>query len=153
MTLWESRDFPVLDYLAERGPQVGFWTQSRSEQPSPDIAGLTDADVHRAIETLLDAGYVSSPFQQLDGSGQCFFQDLAVTGQGKQVLGLWPLFDVLGSPAALAGTLDTLALEAATEEERTALRKAASVVGHLAPEMVKATLVGVLREWAKTHGV
>jgi hypothetical protein len=67
-----------------------------------------------------------------------------VTGAGKQALGLWPRFDALGSPAELASVLEALAEDAATEEERSNLRRVAAAVRSAAPGLVKAALTGAV---------
>jgi hypothetical protein len=151
MTLWETRDFPVLDYMVEHPSSGGLFTQSRSDQPQDGLPALTEAEFHRAVLTLGDAGYLSWTSTELDGGGGCFFQDIFVTGAGKQALGLWPLFDVLGSPAALAGILDQLGVEAAAADERSALSRAAELVRDLAPNAMRALLLGALREAARQN--
>lgn len=75
-----------------------------------------------------------------------------VTGAGKQAVGLWPRFDALGSPGELAAILEALAEDAATEEERFNLRRAAAAVRRSAPALIKAGLVGALSAVAKSQG-
>ena len=52
------------------------------------------------------------------------------------------MFDELGSPAQLAALLEALGRDAATEEERTNLQRAAGVVRRSAPDDVRAALTG-----------
>lgn len=112
---------------------------------------MTETEFHRAVLTLGDAGYLNWEVTEMEGGGGCFFQGLFVTGRGKQALGLWPLFDVLGSPTALAGLLDDVAHDAATEEERSNYHRAAAVVRQTAPELARALVFGALRTWSQAH--
>lgn len=152
MTIWENRDLPVLAHLLTDPPQHGMlWVDTRSEQPHPGLPELTGTDVYLAVLTLFDAGFVTWTHTEGEGGGNRHFQDIMVTGTGKQALGLWPRFDALGSPAALASVLDSLAEDAATEEERSNLRRAASVVRRSAPELIKAGLAGALSALARSQ--
>lgn len=145
MSLWEHRDKPVLAYLLALPPRDGMlWIDTRSEHPRPDYPQLSDGDFYLSVLTLHDAGYVTWTRTEADGSGTRHFQDFMVTGAGKQALGLWPRFDALGSPGELAAVLEALAEDAATEEERSNLRRAAGAVRKSAPSLVKAALTGAL---------
>ena len=93
MSLRDERDEPVLRHLAEHPPQNNVLTTHRfATAPHDGMRALTQAQVHRAIETLHDAGYVSSDGEQLSGGGGSNWTDFQVTGAGKQALGLWPKF-------------------------------------------------------------
>jgi hypothetical protein len=128
-----------------------LWVETRSEQPRPDYPALSDGDFYLAVLTLHDAGYVTWTRTEAEGGGNRHFQDFMVTGAGKQALGLWPRFDALGSPAELASVLEALAEDAATEEERSNLRRAADAVRRSAPDVIKAGVVGALGALARSQ--
>lgn len=152
MSLWGERDEPVLRYLVENPPSAGvLWTQSRSDQPRPGFPTLTEAEFCRAVKMLGDADYLSWTKSGGEGGGGWYFQDIQVTGAGKQVLGLWPGFTALGSPTELAALLEVLAEDAATEEERTNLQRAADVVRRSAPDIIRGFLSTALGSIARTQ--
>jgi hypothetical protein len=152
VTLWASRDEPVLRYLAEHPPPDGaVWVNRMSEQPRAGLRGLTDAEFFRAIEMLGDAGYIVWRYSEGSGGGEWVFTDVQVTGTGKQVLGLWPRFDALGSPGELAALLEALAYDAPTEEERTNLQRAATAVRRSAPDVLRSLMAGALGAVARSQ--
>jgi hypothetical protein len=118
MSLWTERDEPVLRWLSENPPHGNFLsTNWMHDGPDERLPQLTQAGFHRAVETLHDAGYVSSDGGMYESGGGVHFALFQVTGSGKQALGLWPRFDALGEPSELAAILDALAENAPTEEE------------------------------------
>ena len=150
MSLWDERDEPVLRHLAGHPPQNNVLTTHRfATAPHDGMPALTQAQVHRAIETLHDAGYVSSDGEQLSGGGGALWTHFQVTGAGKQALGLWPKFDALGSPGELADILDALADNAPTEEESSNLKRAAAAVRRAAPGVVRGIAVAGLGAGAR----
>lgn len=152
MSLWTTRDEPVLRHLAEHPPQDNpIWTRSRSDEPRPELPSVTEREFHRSVLTLADAGYVAYGNPEYDGGGGCVFTHFQVTGAGMQALGLWPMFDELGSPAQLAALLDALGRDAATEEERTNLQRAAGVVRRSPPDVVRAALTGGISAIVRAH--
>lgn len=152
MSVWEARDLPVLLFLSENPSDDGMlWTHQLSDQPRSDLPQLSELDFLRSVQTLRDADYVDWSSTSAEGGGTRFFSDFQVTGAGKQVLGLWPRFDALGSPGELASVLEALAEDAATEEERSNLQRAAGAVRRTGPEVVRSALVGVLSGLARTQ--
>ena len=152
MSLWTTRDEPVLRHLAEHPPQDNaVWTHSRRDEPRPELPAVTEREFHRSMLVLGDAGYVAYEDGRYDGGGGCVFTHFQVTGAGMQALGLWPMFDELGSPAQLAALLDAIAHDAATEEERTNLQRAASAVRRSAPDVVRAALSGGISAIVRAH--
>lgn len=152
MSLWSIRDQPALRHLAEHPPHHNLlWTLSRIDKPRPELPALSEREFHRSVLTLADARYVAYGNAEYEGGGGCAFEDFQVTGAGMQALGLWPLFDELGSPAQLAGILDALGRDAATEEERTNLQRAATAVRRSAPDVVRAALTGGISAFARAH--
>lgn len=145
MTLWDDRDEPVLRHLAEHPPENGMLeTQYRSEQPRPGLPALTEADFHRAVEVLGDAGYLAWSGDEGEGGGRRYYFDFQLTGAGKRVLGLWPRLDALASPEELAAILAALADKASTEEERSALQGSADIARRTVPELLRSALSGAL---------
>jgi hypothetical protein len=152
MSLWTTRDEPVLRHLAEHPPKDNaVWSRSRSDEPRPELPAVTEREFHRSMLVIGDAGYVAYEDGQYDGGGGCVFTHFQVTGAGMQALGLWPMFDELGSPAQLAALLDAIARDAATEEERTNLQRAASAVRRSAPDVVRAALSGGISAIVRAH--
>lgn len=152
MTLWAERDEPVLRHLTESSPVHGvLFTESRSETPRKELQRVTEVQFHDAVQVLEDAGYVTWGHSEGDGAGGRSYTHFQVTGAGKQVLGLWPAFDALGSPGQLAEVLDALAEDAATEEERSNLQRAGAAVRRSAPEAISALATGALTTLARTQ--
>jgi hypothetical protein len=152
VSLWTTRDEPVLRHLAEHPPQYSIlWTRSRRDEPRPELPAVSEREFHRSVITLNDAGYVAYGLVEPDGGGGWNFQDFQVTGAGMQALGLWPMFDELGSPAHLATLLDALGRDAATEEERTNLERTAAAVRRSAPEVIPAALAGGIGAFVRAH--
>jgi len=138
MSLWSERDEPVLRWLEANPPFGGFVsTNQYSSQPDQRLPELTQAQFHRAVLTLHDAGYLSYEAGTPQGGGGVSFTHFLVTGAGKQALGLWPRFDALGSPGELASILEALADNAPTEEEASNFRRAASAVRRAAPTVIR----------------
>jgi hypothetical protein len=152
VTLWATRDVPVLRHLAEHPPRDGvLFTETRSDQPREGLPGVTEAAFDEAVTTLADADYVAWEHRETEGGGGRIYTNFQVTGAGKQALGLWPRFDALGSPGELAAVLEALALDAATEEERTNLKRAADAVRHAGPELLRSLATGVLGSLARSQ--
>jgi hypothetical protein len=142
MSLWTERDEPVLRWLSENPPHGNFLsTNWMHDGPDERLPQLTQAGFHRAVETLHDAGYVSSDGGMYESGGGVHFALFQVTGAGKQALGLWPRFDALGEPAELAAILDALAENAPTEEEASNLKRAANAVRKTAPGVIRGLVV------------
>ena len=152
MSLWTTRDEPVLRHLAARPPQYNIlWTRSRRDEPRPEVPGVSEREFYRSVIMLSDAGYVAYGLAEPDGGGGCNFQDFQVTGAGMQALRLWPMFAELGSPTHLATLLDALGRDAATEEERTNLERTAAAVRRSAPEVIRAALAGGIGALVRAH--
>jgi hypothetical protein len=138
MSLWTDRDEPVLRSLVENPPFGNILsTNQHSDQPDSRLPQLTQAQFHRAVLTLHDAGYLASDGGTPEGGGGVHFCQFLVTGEGKQALGLWPRFDALGSPGELASILESLAETAPTEEEASNLKRAARAVRRAAPGVIR----------------
>jgi hypothetical protein len=148
VTLWESRDLPVLSALDSSENEhirLGYLSvRGASETLGLDV---TDDEIHESILTLGDLDYIEGEFNPESGYGG-FFSKLKVTGRGYQVLGQWPFFIEM-TPATLATLLERFADEAATEEEADNARKAASYIRSLSGAAVKAALKVAMVEGVK----
>jgi hypothetical protein len=149
MTLWESRDLPVLRALATTDDdhvRAGFLFL-REQQTDVLRIGLTGAEVYEATLALADADYITCLLDN-EAPGRAAFTRLRVTGRGQQALGEWPLFDHIASPETLALLLERLA-ETATDEEATNLRRAASYARRIGGASLRAAATGVLAQLAR----
>jgi hypothetical protein len=150
MTLWSERDEPVLRWLIENPPHGNILrTNWMHTAPHGMLPSLTDAQVHRAVETLRDAAYVDSDEGMWSTGGGVSWARFQVTGRGKQALGLWPRFDALGDPQELAAILDALAENAPTQEQASYLKRAAGAVRRAAPEVIRGLAVAGLSAGAR----
>ncbi len=144
MTVWEQRDLPVLQTLATSDDvylRDGYAFLGHGRGKELFRLELSDGEIHDAMLTLADAGYVEFDVTYETGPG-ALFTNVAVTGRGEQALGQWPLFDTIVSPETLALMLERLALEAPTEEEATNMRRAASYVRTVSAATLRAFFVG-----------
>lgn len=138
MTLWSERDEPVLRWLEANPPFGGILSTNQfSDQPDQRLPDLTQAEFHRAVVTLHDAGYLASDGGTSESGGGVHFTHFLVTGVGKQALGLWPRFDALGSPGELSDILEALAENAPTQEAASNLKRAAGAVRRAAPAVIR----------------
>ncbi len=145
MSVWSARDLPVLRYLYEHPPrQEMLSTNWQSKAPHPDLPGLTEQDVHVAVETLVDEGLVHYRNDSWNTAGGVHWIGIQVTGAGLQALGHWPVFDMLTSPEELGLLLDRLAEMAATEEEESNLRKAARTAHAKSAEALRSLAAGAV---------
>lgn len=152
MSVWERRDFPVLRALATSDDERlrhGFLDLSEHYPDPPLGLDLSAGDVHDAVLTLLDVGYVEIHDLQYESGPGALFTGLRVTGRGQQALGQWPLFDEIASPATLSLLLERFAEEAPTDEEAENLRRAARYAGSLGASSLRAAAVGALSQLAR----
>jgi hypothetical protein len=151
---WLERDLPVLQYLAEHPPEGGLlfanWDQTEPDERMPE---LSQAAFHRAVVTLHDDRLVTWEKAGSETGGGVHWTRFQVTGEGMQALGEWPMFEALGQPLRLAALLETLAKNAASDEEQANLESAASRVRGLAPELLRSVVVGALQSLARQAGL
>jgi hypothetical protein len=152
MTVWERRDLPVLKALAtteDEHIRIGFMSVHpgmMSEHLGVDLDG---AEIHDAILTLLDVGYVEVTDVRYETGPGAMFTGLRVTGRGQQALGEWPLFDEIASPETLAALLERLAEEAPTAEEAESMQTAATYVRTVGGVALRALATGALAQVAR----
>jgi hypothetical protein len=142
----------VLQALAaseDENVRQGFVHVDRGD-PQPLGLELPVREVHDAILTLGDAGYIEGELQR-EGPDSVFVTHFQVTGRGQQALGEWPLFDELASPATLALLLERLAEEAASPAEAQSLQRAARYAGGLTASTLRAAAVAALAHVARVH--
>jgi hypothetical protein len=146
VTIWERRDLPVLRALATSDDTYvseGYVMLGHGRGQQLLKLELKDGEIHDAILTLGDAGYVQYEVGYTTGPGATFTH-VAVTGRGQQALGEWPLFDTIASPETLALMLERLADEAPTDEEAANMRRAAGYVRTLSGAAVRAFATGAI---------
>lgn len=56
MSVWTDRDAVVLRWLHESPPYAEMPHTTLSSEQHPDVPGLSQLDVHLAVETLADEG-------------------------------------------------------------------------------------------------
>jgi hypothetical protein len=151
VTLWESRDLPVLRALvATQNHEVrsGYLFLGGGVAREKLGVDLEDADVGLALLTLRDADYIEVEDSQPYGGESGSYTHLLVTGRGMQALGEWPFFTEM-TPATLAELLERFAEEAATEDESTNARRAAAYLRTLPEAAFRASLRTVMIEGTK----
>ena len=141
---WEDRALPVLNALRtsdNRNVCSGFLSLGHGRAEAQLALGLSDDAVHNTILQLGDAAYVEFNPPQYESGGGVHFSGLRVTGRGMQVLGEWPRFEAMISPATLAALIETLA-EYAPPNEAHQMREGASVVRRMAGATLKSLAMG-----------
>jgi hypothetical protein len=146
MSTWSQRDLPVLYWLQENPPPQGLLSTNRlQDNPHSALPELSERDVHVSVETLADEGLVTYADKQYEGGGGVYWAQFQVSGGGLQALGEWPVFDMLGTPQALGRLLDALADMAASDEEESSLRTAATAARSKGAEALRSAASGALR--------
>lgn len=146
MSTWSQRDLPVLYWLQENPPPHSLLsTNLLQDNPHSALPELCEQDVHVSVETLADDGLVTYADQQYEEGGGVDWTQFQVSGAGLQALGEWPVFDMLGTPHALGRLLDALAEMAASDEEESSLRTAASAARSKGVETLRSAASGALR--------
>jgi hypothetical protein len=148
MSVWTDRDAVVLRWLHESPPYAEMLHMTLSTAPHPDVPGLSQLDVHLALETLSDDGLLHYSDVSWASGPSVTWTGLQVSGAGLQALGEWPTFDALSSPAELGQLLDALA-ELATEEEESNLRRAANIARAKSGEVIQALAAGAFGALAR----
>jgi hypothetical protein len=144
-TLWDRVDEPVLRWVASLPPTLApdrslLELEIRDPEPFEPNPNLNSAEVHESLKRLVSHGLV-------DGKATDFMQSttwsrLRVTAFGLIVLGEWPDLDRVATAAALHRLLRALA-DNAPEEDRSALRRAAGVIGRTGDEIVRGTAADI----------
>jgi hypothetical protein len=141
---WEEQALPLLVALrqaTDRHVREGILMLGYRDAAS---LGL-DLPVSVILATLFqlgDLGYVEYDNIQLAGGGGAIVTGLRVTGRGLQVLGQWPRFEAIVSPATLATLIEQLA-DYASPEESPPMRRAAAAVRRMGTAGLKSAAIGI----------
>ncbi len=145
MALWDEVDERVLRWVAslpspffEQGT-IDFNT--REAPPFASIEGLNERQVVESLNRLRGHGFIDGQDAGFMGGGETW-HDLRARPLGLIYLGEWPDLDLVASAASLHKVL-RLAAEDAPDEERTALLRAAGVVGRTVDGVIRDTLSDV----------
>jgi hypothetical protein len=103
---------------------------------------LSDDAIHDTILQLSDVGYVEYHDISYTTGASATFVGLRVTGRGLQVLGQWPRFEALVSPATLAELVDRLVDYAASGEEPP-MSRAAGVIRRAGAASLLSAAIGI----------
>jgi hypothetical protein len=151
MSVWTDRDAIVLRWLHESPPSNEILRTTLGHEPHPDLPGLSQRDVHLAVETLIDDDLLHSNDVTWSSGPSFTWTRLHVSGAGLQALGEWPTFDALSSPAQLGQLLDALADMAPNDEEESNLRQAGKTVRAKSGEVLQALAAGAFGALARGH--
>jgi hypothetical protein len=148
VSAWEEQALPILRVL--RDPQDaylkdGFLSVGRGEGARALHLEMDEGVLFETLFQLRDLRYVEFSDPEYDSGPGASFSDLRITGRGLQVLGEWPRFEAIVSPATLAEAVDRFAEFAPDDEQRTGFRRVA--------DYLRAKGAGTLRTTAITVGV
>jgi hypothetical protein len=143
---WEDRALPVLVALNEstdRNLRGGILPVGPGNLGAAVLGlELSDDAVHDTILQLGDLGYLEYNDISYTTRGSATFIGLRVTGRGLQVLGQWPRFEALVSPATLAEVVGRLA-DYAAPQEAPPMKRAAEVIRRLGAAGLRSAAIGI----------
>jgi hypothetical protein len=144
VSLWTEQAEPVLQAIASAKSgrlADGYVGLGRGRASAALGLDLDEAEIHRAILLLKDAGYIECELKYEWGpEPSARVSGLQVTGRGQQAIGEWPRFELLTTPSTLALMLEQLAEQVPADDQRP-LRKAAAYVRSLSVETVRTAIV------------
>jgi hypothetical protein len=133
---WEQMEAPILRWVLEHGNEGTGQLWHESEEPFGSIPELTQAQVADAIKRLQQYGLVASEKPTATNAYESWHQ-LRPTADGLRVLGDWPPAQGAAVNVALARILRALAdSDEVSEEERTAMRRAAGTLSQMTGDVV-----------------
>ncbi len=140
---WYERAMPVLDALRDHVAPYGsagvlMVGPDRDNELGLDLSGDV---IQETLLQLHDAAYVEWNDVSYYGGGGAAFVGVKVSGRGMQVLGEWPRFEAMVSPATLAELVDRLAGYASGDDAEQ-MRRAAGVIRCLAASGLKSVALG-----------
>lgn len=152
MTTWDRVDEPVLrwirdDWPLKLGERHQYTFETRPPEPIPELDDLPSDELHESLRRLYEAELIDGLVAEAM-SGRTTWTNLRLTSLGLVAIGEWPDLDLIASAVGIHDVLDALA-DAAPEEERSFLRRAAGTVGRLGDEIVRSTLSGIAGDLAK----
>jgi hypothetical protein len=141
---WNERALPVLQALRTRDAAYGAASAIKVFKGHGNDLGLdlSAGVIQDTILQLTEAGHVECDETHGIGGGHgMIFVGLRVTGRGLQVLGEWPRFEAMISPATLATLVDALA-EYATTDDAEQMHHAAKVIRRIAATGLRSIVFG-----------
>ena len=152
MTTWDRVDEPVLrwirdDWPLKLGERHQYTFETRPPEPIPELDDLPSDELHESLRRLYEAELIDGLVAEAMG-GTTTWTNLRLTSLGLVAIGEWPDLDLIASAVGIHDVLDALA-DAAPEEERSFLRRAAGTVGRLGDEIVRSTLSGIAGDLGK----
>jgi hypothetical protein len=139
---WAGRAVPILIAIRDTDDQMIrngiLYFHRRDEDPLG--LGLSGVAVHQTLLQLRDARYVDFDVEYVmpDGVAMTHFE---LTGRGMQVLGEWPRFETVTSPATLGTIIESLA-GYADPQEVPQMRKAAKTIRGIGASALRAFVTG-----------
>jgi hypothetical protein len=149
---WDRVDEPVLrwirdDWPLKLGERHQYTFDTRPPEPIPELDNLPSDELHESLLRLHEAELIDGLVAEAM-SGSTTWTNLRLTSLGLVAIGEWPDLDLIASAVGIHDVLDALA-DAAPEEERSFLRRAAGTVGRLGDEIVRSTLSGIAGDLGK----
>jgi hypothetical protein len=145
MSAWEKQALPVLRALAE--PQDhhlkdGVLFVGPAERGRETLGvDIEEGELFEVLFQLRDLGYVEFSDPMYESGPGAAFSDLRITGRGLQVLGEWPRFEAMVSPATIAEVVERLAEFAPDDDQRSRLQRVAGYLRSKSKGTVKATAI------------
>lgn len=140
---WETVAQPLLEAVAnaESNEDVYYLTS----KGLAEHLGLPRGQVEAELKRLHGSGHIGGRFESSGAAGGLDLHKPYLGAPGAQAIGRWPSSDPFGS---LVQQLERAIDEAQTPEEKTKLRRLATVVGEVGQDV----LTGVLTAWVKAGG-
>ncbi|MDX6591757.1 MAG: hypothetical protein QOJ13_953 [Gaiellales bacterium] len=143
--LWSRVDEPILRWVAAlpstlAGDAIRY-TVADAEFDE-DVPGVTGADAEASFTRLLGAGLVTASDRggTMGPARRDSLSNLRVTPAGLVLLGEWPDMERIATASGVHHLLRAVA-EQAPDEQQTALRRAAGLVGRTMDGVVRDTLM------------
>lgn len=132
---WSTRDLPVLIEIARAHNIDG-----RKLAPQiQETLGITEDDVHDAVEALHEASYLEAHWA--NSMGGRFLLGVKLRERGRRAVGLWPSGE---SVDALVDALRQAEETTDDPEEKTIIRRAAGAVGSVSREVMVEVMAAVI---------
>lgn len=153
MSAWDEQALPVLraledpqDYHLKDGVLFVGLGERGVETLGVD---MEEGELFETLFQLRDLGYVEFGEPTYETGPGAAFMDLRITGRGLQVLGEWPRFEAMISPATLAEIVDRLAEFAPDEEQKQGFQRVAAYLRSKGAGGLKATAIAAGAQLAR----
>jgi hypothetical protein len=146
VSAWEEQALPILRVLKDpQDPYLrdGVLSVGRGEGARALQLEIDEGALFETLFQLRDLRYVEFSDPEYDSGRGASFSDLRITGRGLQVLGEWPRFESMVSPATLAEAIDRLAEFAPDDEQRILFRRVADYLRAKSAGTVRTTAIAV----------